>query len=296
MRKRNLVQVQALCKAANIPLCSYQVDPHSVRSLQAVLRKLRISKSDHVTADISCMTRTHLIAAARHLRQFGLRDFNWTVTYTAPASYGLADNARVSGGWSDTLLLPLGRRPSFRNQGMALGLLLCGHESSRAGIALDALEPAAGIAVIAQRTHRPDVHRTVEDNNEQVLSHLLSLRMPGPRAASLLKSFTSDGWEVMTIDMDRCLHDLSNIVKQLVAGASQLVPPAPIVLYPFGPKFEILIAALLLSISYGEFSWAICPLHKAHTSDYSDGIDRTYRLEGSEVRTVISALPRVSSW
>jgi hypothetical protein len=268
--------------------------PYSSRSLWAALDELSLSSADRIQLDISCMTRMHAMAAgvyfARHVD-----DMEWSIGYTTPASYGHLDDSTSSGGWRDTLFIPLGRDASLKNQGMALGLLICGHEAARAAVALEEIEPAAGVIVSVTNRDRPDLHRLSAERNKVVTDHLLSLRMPGPRAASLLKSFTSDGWELETVALETRLKDIAAVVRQIHAGASQIEPPAPIVLFPFGPKNVTFDAAFLLSSWYGTQSWAVCPIHRSHSVDYSDGVDETFITSCSEYRTVLSARKRRGS-
>ena len=228
--------------------------------------------------DISCMTRPHILALAVSLTKAKNVE-SWTVAYTKPLSYGDLNAPNASGGWRDTLWLPLGEDPLLRNEGLALGLLAVGHEADRAGIALREIEPAAGIAIYSRRVDRPDLHRAALEKNRLLFSYLRQLRMPGPRGQAVKRFFRDGGWEIVGVRMERVVEDVARVAARVVRAAVAL--DSPIVFIPFGPKLVVLIVAWLLARECPDRSWAIYPVARTHPLGYSDGVLATDLLDGS---------------
>ena len=214
-----------------------EINPYSMRDLEDAI--LAPSPATHTYIDISCLTRPHVVAAARACTELTAQSRRWSVVYTTPLSYGNLNSVTSGFGWRDTLVLPLGREPSASNEGVSVGLVLLGQEAERLQIALDEVEPAAGYAVHVVRDDRPDLYRRTIASNELVLRHLRSLRMPGRRADAIRPFLPSLG--------------------------------APVFLYPFGPKVSGFAAALMLATEYPEASWCIYPIAVTHPLDYSEG-------------------------
>jgi hypothetical protein len=254
------------------------IDPYSMAAAETLLRT-QIDAVDHVVIDITCMTKPHVLAAAAVL--VGRPRDSWRVAYTIPETYGDLNSRRSTRGWVDTLLLPLGPDPSLSNEGLSLGLMLLGHEAERSLISFEQIEPSAGIAVLFRRADRPDLERVTRHRNRLLLQRLQRLRMPiGKR----LRDETLDFpvlWEVLEIPMHDLVPGVARIVGSLVGPARRV--GAPVVLYPFGPKMAIFLAALLLWRYYPEGSWAVYPIASTHPLDYSDGVLSTDFLSGDEI-------------
>lgn len=251
-----------------------EMNPYSMRDLEEAV--LSGDPETHTVVDLSCLTRTHVVAAARACDELSRQGRDWSVLYTTPLSYGNIADASAGFGWRDTLVLPIGREPSATNEGVSLGLALLGQESERLQIALDEVEPAAGFAVHVVRRDRPDLYRRTLASNDLVLRHLRSLRMPGRRADAIRAIFPSLGWIERGVALEEMISELGEIVDSLTLAAQ--AADAPVFLYPFGPKLGAFIASLLLASRYPEASWCIYPIAVAHPLDYSEGCAAVERL------------------
>lgn len=276
-RYQNWEKIQELAAREGLPVARQRIDPYAMGPLERLVRH-RALQCDSVVVDISCLTRPHVLAVAQALLA---TDTAWTIAYSVPFSYGDL-NARAShGGWRDTLVLPLGPDPSFSREGVSLGILLLGHEADRAAIALTEIEPATGIAIVACRRDRPDVHRRALAHNESLLEHLTRLRMPGPLGLDVLPFFPSGGWETSRIYFESLAEDVAAAAARVLRAARAL--NAPIVLFPFGPKLVVFLFAALLARTYPQASWAVYPVARTHPLNYSDGIASTIWLDGIDV-------------
>nr|MBP8182116.1 hypothetical protein [Acidimicrobiia bacterium] len=217
-----------------------EINPYSMRDLEDAI--LAPSPATHTYIDISCLTRPHVVAAARACTELTAQSRRWSVVYTTPLSYGNLNSVTSGFGWRDTLVLPLGREPSASNEGVSVGLVLLGQEAERLQIALDEVEPAAGYAVHVVRDDRPDLYRRTIASNELVLRHLRSLRMPGRRADAIRPFLPSLGWVERGVHLPTLLSELAGIVSTVSSAAR--AAGAPVFLYPFGPKVSGFAAAL----------------------------------------------------
>lgn len=277
LRSANLTTLRELCEPAGVAINRVSINPYAMGPLEKLLRECG-EKYSEVFVDVSCLTRPHVLAAATALAGVS---FTWRVGYTSPQTYGDLNAPRGYGGWQDTLLLPLGPDPSLSREGVAIGILLVGHEAARSGIALDELEPATGLAVSTYVDDRPDLHRRALAQHDALLTHLFALRMPGPEGRKVLPYFPSGGWEREMIDLGDAVASIAHVSERVLDAAAAL--NAPIVLYPFGPKVVVFSFGMLLALSYPQASWAMYPVPRTHPLTYSDGTAKTHWFNGSEL-------------
>ncbi len=268
--------VVEVASRASITPSRVEMNPYSMRDLED---KILDWRGSHTFIDISCLTRPHVIAAARACVELSRHGANWSVAYTTPVTYG-NHTQRVPGfGWRDTLVLPIGRDPSASNEGLSLGLIILGQEAERLQIALDEVEPAAGFVIHIIRRDRPDLYRRTLASNELVRRHLQSLKMPGERAHAIRPMFPSLGWVERGLNLEDLFASLSEVVNTVVSAARAAT--APIFLYPFGPKVSGFAAAMMLATRYPEASWSIYPIAVTHPLDYSEGCSHVSVLPAS---------------
>ena len=247
------------------------VDAYSMTDVEEKVSHFTLS-AGVVEIDISCMTRPHVLALATVVGR--LSDWvEWHVAYTIPESFGNLNSTESRAGWKDTLWLSLGNRPILRNQGLAIGLVILGHEADRIGIAFKEIEPASGICLIPIRKDRPDLHRHTYSQNREFLAFLKQLRMPGPMGCRASEFFINGGWEIEEVNMDLIVEDTCAIAQRIADAAKKM--DAPIVLVPFGPKISVFASAFVLSKLCPNRTWVIYPVVKTHPIDYSDGVLKT---------------------
>jgi len=267
-RNANWQTISALAHEVGVRCERFVINPYSMTDLLDLLA-IHIRHDDQLLADITCMTRPHVLALAHALSRDHFTQ-EWSVAYTRPLSYGDLNAPSASGGWTDTLWLPMGENPILRNQGLALGVFAAGHQADRAGIALREIEPAAGVAMYFRRGNRPDLHRVALARNQQTFEYLSHLRMPGKRGKRVQEFLPNLGWEILGVDVDNFEQPLAAIVGRIIAASVAL--DSPIILYPFGPKSVIFYVAWLLASDRSDHTWAIYPVSRTHALNYSDGI------------------------
>jgi hypothetical protein len=271
VREANWRKISKIADSESIQISRSAIDPYSMGQLETHI-SAAAAEADEVAIDLSCFTKLHLMAVARAVLRLEGR-ITWSVCYSSPFSYGNLNAPASRGGWQDTLVLPLGDDPSLANQGMALGLLLAGMEADRTAIAMSELEPASGLIILSRSEDRPDLQRLTLANNALLFAHLRGLRMPGPLGKRILPYFPSGGWETDKIRTKDVVRDMTGCLSRVVTAAEAI--RAPIILFPFGPKIVIFLASLYLAQHYPGGSWAIYPIAKTHTLDYSDGVRST---------------------
>lgn len=270
-------------KAAGWSIVRRNVDAYSSRGLRRILEEVA-SDSDRLVVDLTCMTRAHAVAAASALACISCE---WTTVYSLPDSYGQLKANR--GDWRDTLFVPLSEDSEFRNQGMSLGVLLLGHEAARVTIALEEIEPSAGIVLIAESAGRPDVHRLTERSNAETLAYLESLVSAGPRAGRLRGASGLSGWLRKHVDAADPAGSVSADIGRLVRDAKVATPSVPIVLFPFGPKNLVFSVSYLLARLYPHWSWCICPVSRTHPLDYSFGVAGILTIRRAEYESAVES-------
>lgn len=269
LRESNWATISRMALDHGICAERHHVNPYSLVALERLLHQLMEErKNADLFVDLTCLTKPHTVAAARTLATH--EDMSWQVAYTMPMSYGNVGSQPASHGWKDTLLLPIGADPSLRNEGVALGVFIVGHEADRAAIAFNEMEPAAGVILLVRRSDRPDLHRLAESNNEELIRHLRKLRIPGPRATQLQVDFPWGVWQPVDVELSSIVHDFTPCITRLVGTAQR--NNAPILVYPLGPKVAVFLTVLYLAKYYAQASWVIYPVARTHTLNYSDGI------------------------
>lgn len=278
LRERNLLKVRDIASGVEIEVVPAQ--PYAFNGLQRVLARAH-SSGGAVTIDVSCMTRPHVVACAEYLARAHAE--SWQVAYTLPDTYGT--EGRVF-SWSDSLLIPFGENQSLSNQGLALGLLLLGFEAGRISIALEELEADAGFMVLATNSLRPDFGRFVSRETARIEEYLEAVALVGQRAPKVAKHLGSSGWRKREVDVLDSAAGMFPIVSALVEAARETRSddeqlPAPVVLYPFGPKLTVFASAYHLAAQFGEHSWMVYPVGRSHSVLYSTGCGETTMVEAS---------------
>lgn len=275
LREARYSEFVDLSKRESIPVIRVPVDAHSSRNLSRTLEKYVLAAHvSSVVLDISCLTRPHLIASAAFFAEIEPGSLDWSIAYTSPRSYGESGLRGDASRLQDTLSLPLAMSTRLRNQGLTLGILLLGFDSSRVGLALDEIEPSAGIIIAAGRKTRPDFAKAADDYNSLAISHLQSLRLSGPRSRDLAVALGADGWKLLhlNLDDDAILTRVASACADLYRAASVVTPRAPIALFPFGPKSLGFALAYNLASLGGDSVIAVIPTYRTHAVDYSEGV------------------------
>lgn len=268
LREANWDTISSLAKSRHIRTDRTRINPYSVSELQDYLKQEFAGHSIHI--DLTCLTRVHTLAAARFA---ALIDSFWSVSYSSPLSYGPIRASADGRGWRDTLVLPIGSNPTFRNEGLALGLLLAGHEAERTAIAFQEFEPSAGLVIAVRRANRPEIERVTSSANQNLFDHLESVKLGGPRAEHLDKSSPFRRWNKQTVDISELPDGIITSLRPLIEAAKQLA--SPIIVYPFGPKLAVFDSIYYLAKVYPEMSWFVCPIAQTHSLEYSDGVQNT---------------------
>ena len=280
IRARLAERVRSSCRDHGLEFIRRSCLAYSSRDLIRTLGVESSGASD-VLYDVSCFTRTHVVGLASALARS--KKQQWRVGYTIPESYGVMERGRGS-GWRDTLVLPLSPETNFRDQGRALGLILWGGESTRMQLALDETQPGAGRIVVTRTPGRPDFHRAAMNSGRDLLHALMCLEYQPPRTLELQALLGVDGYDIEHLDVTSLEAEMAGVLEPLCAAAEAL--SVPIVLFPFGPKITIFAASLLLASRYGSRCWAIIPVHRTHSLDYSVG----------STRSVFFGMPQSSPW
>ncbi|GAA1451998.1 hypothetical protein GCM10009641_87360 [Mycobacterium cookii] len=259
-------------------------NPYAMDDLAQVLDDAAKLERGRLVVDVTCMTKPHLLAAASWLAVHP--EVSWTLAYATPKNYGDVQRS-IDSGVQATLTLPLGPHPSLRNQGLSLGLFILGAEAGRAAIALEELEPSAGLIVLVTRSDRADFEANTLAQNDQLVSYLSSLVLAGPRVvdSGFAQIWPSKGWEFREFRNETLVSDTYNhLVNELIPAAELL--DSPIVLYPFGPKDAVFMASFVLARLYPHASWSIYPVLDTHPLDYSEGLHGLRWLSSEEVNSV----------
>jgi len=286
---RQLVEDQIREAAeAGVSVEKIHISPYSMLEMQAFVESL-VSDCDLLTIDVTCMTRPHVVAVARAVSTSEALD--WSVSYTDPTTYGTIAEHSPGYGWRDTLILGLGDDTSLDNQGVSLGLLLLGYDSGRIAVAFDDLEADAGLIVITESANRPDFHRLTTSRTARVVDYLRSLSLTGARGETIANALGADGWTTERIDIDTIVSDTFRLVDRLVSAAmsveSDSSKPAPIILYPFGPKIAVFCSVYWLTKMHSEASWCVYPVARTHQLDYTTGVGESHQWPSSKFKNVL---------
>lgn len=258
-RSRARVSKAVNASGARTRLATVDLDPYSHRAAQrAVLACVESLRPARIVVDVSCLTKIHAIAVADP-RVFA-RDVDWSMAYTTPETYGHLDASSMPGaGWRDVLVLPVGEPGGLRNESKTRGVILAGHEGDRLVIALAEVEPSAGLIVTARTDGRPDLRREALRRNEQI-TRLLTSRGGGDRWAQ----------EVVSL---RHPEHLAGLLDAEIARAA--AADAPVMLYPFGPKPFVALAAMQMASTRNLAGWFVYPIPNGYDVDYSYGVGET---------------------
>lgn len=259
-RRRNHDRIEAArrCAGDNLDLDFVELDPYSYRAAQrAVRRALESARPEKVVLDVSCLTKIHTVALADP-KVFAADTF-WELGYTVPETYGHLGTSASSGtGWRDVLVLPVGDARELRNETQARGIILAGHEGDRLVVALSEMEPVAGLIVTARSEGRPDLQRESARRNASVV-RLLSGRGAGR-------------WDQQLVSLREPAR-LAQAIQAQIAHA--LDGDAPVMLYPFGPKPFVALAAMQIAATDRLRGWFVYPIPSSYDVEYSYGIGAT---------------------
>jgi len=235
-----------------------------IRELSRIIAETGIGS---VVIDVTCLTKAHAVAVAAWAVR-ATADLDILFAYTSPDAYVTEwKESEHTRSWRDVLILPIGRAPRLRRDGYARGLLLAGYEGDRTSVALSVLEPAAGAILIADSPGRPDLRRLCERSHAALFDRLQRIRMPLDEADAL-----TEGW-VRTVAQVDDFAAIAAVVGDEVAAAARR--SAPIMLYPFGPKSNVLAVALQLARDYSTASWCVYPIPMNYPVDYTRGAAST---------------------
>lgn len=250
------------------PACDVSVldvDPYSPAVAFGVLGDvIRASDDDEMlVVDVTCLTRCHVMGLAAVVASDARLSERLVIAYTSPRRYG-ALRSTSSGGWRETMILPLVPGARLGNAGPARGLVVLGHEADRLAVALSEFEPQGGTVVVVDWRGRPDFSRVARSNNRSLLEYW--------------KLTGGEHWREVEIDV---LEPAA--FNQLVRTEAELAraQKAPVVLYPYGPKVSCLAAGLALAIEYPDRGWFAYPVPRSYDIDHSYGVGRTRWFDGS---------------
>jgi hypothetical protein len=232
-----------------------QVEAYTFDSIIAtVSEKLRGLDARDVILDISCFTRIHVIALA-WLAASVRPDIRWRFAYTSPENYRVS--SRAAQGWQDLLLFSLDAPTISHDEAGSRGLLQPGHQSDRLQFSLGEVEPSGGTIMIAKTPNRPDWIRTCRMRNRELFERLTS-------------SGLTD-WKADSIDAinTRAIADI--VDREVQIASSQ---EAPIVVFPYGPKWMLFVTSARLSQTYASGSWFVYAVPIRYDV-HSEGVGRT---------------------
>jgi len=230
---------------------------YSYQGLQERVRTL-IEKGqyDCVIFDITCMTKVHAMALATLTRN--LRDkVNCYAAYSIPENYNHVGDRKKMMGWRDIILAPLVDAATLVNESQSRGIVIPGHEADRLIVALAELEPSGGKIIFTNTPRRPDLRYVSQKVNNKAIRQLTRKR--------------SSAWSSVFVELLDA-GSLADLVSQEAAYARK--ESAPVILFPYGPKAFIFLAALTLAGEYPEASWFVYPVPYSYFIDYTDGIER----------------------
>jgi len=248
------------------PLRRKQLPAYGFPQLQKVLeREVLRSDVDLVFFDITCLTKIHTLALATSLAS-SPRRLKWILAYTFPENYtNFEDSADQGPGWKDIIIAPLGATALLFNESGGRGILLPGHEGDRLVVALAEIEPAGGLIVMADTEGRPDLRLVSERRNQKAIRHLIKMR--------------GSGWVKQVIRVGDLRGMRDSVQREIVRAKHK---KAPVILFPYGPKPLIFLAAYELARAYPEASWFVYPIPSRYDSDYTEGAQSTVWFMPSE--------------
>lgn len=267
-----VVQSGQCRRTIEVPLEAY-----SFAELEKMLDTVVKDAAVPVVVDISCMTKLHVLATASCVTRLATTR-NLRIAYTRPETYGFVAGALFHDTeWRDVLMAPFAESGTLFNESGSRGVVLLGHEAERLMVALGEIEPSGGCLIVASTLGRPD------------LAELARLR--NGRLVNKLMAAGANVWRHVEIDF----HDqprLVDAVAQEVTSAKNA--GAPVLLFPFGPKLVVFIAACELAARYSTSTWYVYPIHGGYNADYSYGAVATewYALAGERGAPAIDSVAR----
>lgn len=264
-RRANRVVLEGL--AAGSRYHEVEVAPYSYTALHGKVQDaLDTLDPEYVVFDVTCLTKVHAVALATFLA--GRSSPRWALAYSTPVSYGRLEEPQKRHGWRDVLLAPLGDGALLSNEHKSRGIVLAGHEADRLAVGLAEIEASGGVIVLADTPKRPELRVLTERKNRHILRHL--------------ESSSAYSWRREVVQIDR-VNRLSRLVSAEVDVAQR--DNAPVILYPYGPKVFVFVAALALSRRYSLGGWLVCPIPRRYDVDYSHGSGLTMWFGLADVAT-----------
>jgi hypothetical protein len=243
-----------ICKAGVTPV---QLHAHSYGEIETVLMPA-LEEFDTIILDTTCFTKIHVLALAYHLSRPEHHSLR-IIAYSPPQNYGFVGRDKYEGpSWSDILVAPLSSAAALFNESGSRGIIIPGHEHDRLIVAIGELEPSGGIIVLSSTPGRPDFEAITTSRNARLFSKLMRLR--------------ASDWTRATISVDRPMRFLPLVRNEIRRARSRT---APVIIYPFGPKFVVFCAAHTMSREYPAASWFVYPVPTDYPPDYSFGISET---------------------
>ncbi len=239
--------------ARDLPLQAYRFGP-MIGALESIERSWGGNRATTLVVDATCFTKIHSVALGYWLAtQRCVKDV--LVAYTRPIEYGTeVTNVQARGRWVETIVAPLGFDPQLTS-GETTGLLLLGHEGSRLRLAVDALEPDGGLAILAG----------AEDSALTRISEW--------KNGWLLGQAAEDGIDLETVDFfsaQAMRKSVSGVAAQARAANARMV------IYPFGPKPHVIAASFYAAVLAPRRSWISYPVPKSYSLTYTSGVGLTY--------------------
>lgn len=213
-------------------------------------------RPDFVVFDISSLTKIHTLALGSALAALPMRP-RWVIAYTMPETYCF-DAPTSQPTWVDILIAPLAETASLFNEVDGRGILLPGHESERANVALAELEPTGGTILVVDTPGRPDFRAATEHRNAKLIRQLTSLR--------------ASKWTRQVVELTEP-KEMARIVREEIAMARK--GEAPVFLFGFGPKPQLLVASYELTGRYSEAAWFVYPVPQSYGVDICQGVGET---------------------
>jgi len=237
-----------------VPIEERRVDPYSFQGFQDLLRE---PKSAFTVFDITCMTKIHTLALAATLSQ-APADREWAIAYSIPENYGDLAGTNKTLGWRDILIAPLAETAVLFNETHSRGIIITGHEADRLIVALGELDPSGGLIIVADSPQRPDLRILSQRRNQKIIRQLTSARR--------------NAWQQVVVPLAATAALKEFLAREIELAAQH---QAPILLFPFGPKPLVFLAAFELASHYPSSSWFVYPVPVAYDVDYSEGVSKT---------------------
>ena len=155
----------ALVSGPYVLPCSFSKPYSAVQALAALLRAEGL-KLEHVTLDITCFTKLHLLLLLRYLHdQVGVLAMR--ICYTEPLTYATAYGRELSYGTTETISLPYRSGARYSNRVALMAFM--GHERSRLERILHELEPDLAVVILGTPGFSPNIREYSEKVNHGLI-------------------------------------------------------------------------------------------------------------------------------